>query len=71
MVPVAGLGLIQAIREEAALLQQGPAFIREKRIGFVVVDRTRTNPAFEALVVKAFQLRQVETNDPFVLYSVP
>jgi hypothetical protein len=55
--------------EETALLQQGPAFIREKHIGFVVVDRTRTSPAFEALVVKAFQLRLVETNDPFVLYS--
>ena len=55
--------------EEAALLQQGPAFIREKRIGFVVVDRTRTSPAFEALVVKVFHLRHVETNDSFVLYS--
>ena len=56
--------------DEAALLQQGPAFIREKRIGFVVVDRTRAGPAFEALVVKAFRLRQLEANDPFVLYSV-
>ena len=55
--------------EEAALLQQGPAFIREKRIGFVVVDRTRASQAFEELVVKAFHLRQVETNDAFVLYS--
>ena len=55
--------------EEAALLQQGPAFIREKHISFVVVDRTRTSPAFEALVVKAFQLRLIETNDSFVLYS--
>jgi hypothetical protein len=55
--------------EEATLLQQGPIFIREKRIGFVVVDRTRTSPTFEALVVKAFRLRQVETNDSFVLYS--
>ena len=54
--------------EETALLQQGPTFIREKRIGFVVVDRTRTSPAFEALVVKAFHLRHVETNDPVVLY---
>jgi hypothetical protein len=55
--------------DEAALLQRGPAFIREKRIGFVVVDRTRASPAFEALVVKAFRLRQLETNDSFVLYS--
>ena len=54
--------------EEAALLQQGPAFIRENRIGFVVVDRTRTSPAFEALVVKAFHLRHVETNASVLLY---
>ena len=57
-----------AAADEAALLQQGPAFIRAYRIGFVIVDRTRTSPAFEALVVKAFQLRQIETNDAVVLY---
>ena len=56
--------------EEAAFVQQAPAFVREKRIGFVVVDRTRTAPAFEALVAKAFKLRHVETNDALVLYSV-
>ena len=55
--------------EEGALLRSGPAFIRDNRIGFVVVDRMRTTPAFEALVVKAFQLRHVETNDSVVLYS--
>jgi hypothetical protein len=55
--------------EEAALVQQGPRFIRERHIGFVVVDRTRTSPAFEALVVKAFHLRHIETNDSVVLYS--
>src|SRR5688572_32005657 len=55
--------------EQAALLHQGPAFIRDKRIGFVVVDRTRTSPDFEALVTHAFDLRHVETNGSFVLYS--
>jgi hypothetical protein len=55
--------------DETALLQQGPAFIREKRIGFVVVDRTRASPALEALVVQAFRLRQLETNDSLVLYA--
>src|SRR5688572_10353101 len=55
--------------EQAALLPQGPAFIRDKRIGFVVVDRTRTSPDFEALVTHAFDLRHVETNGSFVLYS--
>ena len=54
--------------EEAALLQQGPAFVREKRVGFVVVDRIRTSQSFEALVVKAFHLRHVETNESVVLY---
>ena len=55
--------------EEAALMQEGPAFIRANRIGFVVVDRTRASATFEALVMKAFHLRRVETNDSFVLYS--
>jgi hypothetical protein len=55
--------------EEEMLVKDGPIFIRDKQIGFVVVDRTRTSPAFEALVVKAFRLRHVETNDAFVLYS--
>jgi hypothetical protein len=55
--------------EEAALLQQGPTFARDKHIGFVVVDRARTSPTFEALVVKAFRLRHLETNDSLVLYS--
>jgi hypothetical protein len=56
--------------DEAALMKQGPAFIRQNRIGFVVVDRARTSPTFEALVTNAFRLRLVETNDSFVLYSI-
>lgn len=55
--------------DEAALRQQGPAFIRTNRIGFVVVDRNRASSAFESLVTEAFQLRHVETNGSFVLYS--
>jgi hypothetical protein len=55
--------------ERAALLEQGPAFIRDKRIGFVVIDRTRTSPDVEALVTHALHLRHVETNGSFVLYS--
>jgi hypothetical protein len=54
--------------ERAALLEQGPAFIRDKRIGFVVIDRTRTSPDVEALVTHALHLRHVETNGSFVLY---
>ena len=54
---------------EAALMQLGPAFVRDNRIGFVVVNRTRTSAAAEALVARAFELRQVEADDSFVLYS--
>jgi hypothetical protein len=54
---------------ESALLQQGPAFLKENRIGYVVVYRDRASAAFEALVVKAFRLRHVETNDTVVLYA--
>jgi hypothetical protein len=55
--------------DEAVLLQDGPAFARANNIGFVVVNRSRTSQSAEALVVKALQLRHVETNDEFVLYS--
>ena len=54
---------------EAALMQLGPAFVRENRIGFVVVNRTRTSAAAEALVARAFELRHVEADGSFVLYS--
>ena len=57
--------------EKAALVHQGPAFIRDKRIGFVVVDRTRTSPDVEALITQAFELQHVETNGPFVLFATP
>jgi hypothetical protein len=55
--------------DESALRQQGAAFIRMNRIGFVVVDRTRASAELEALAVEAFHLRLIETNDSFVLYS--
>ena len=55
--------------EESALLQQGEAFLRENRIRFVVVYRDRASAAFEALAVKAFRLRHVETNGTVVLYA--
>ena len=55
--------------EQAALVQQGPEFIRRNLIGFVVVDRARASQAFETLVVEAFRLRHMETNGTIVLYS--
>jgi hypothetical protein len=59
-----------AAEDEAAFVEQAPAFVREQHIGFVIVDRTRTNPAVEALLSRAFQLHHIETNGSFVLYSV-
>ena len=54
--------------QEAALMRGGPAFIRGARIGFVVIDRGSIPPEFQGLVIKAFRLQHIETNDALSLY---
>ena len=54
--------------EEIALLREGPAFIRENNIGFVVIDTARTNPMLQGLAIKGFRLQHVETDESLSLY---
>ena len=54
--------------EEIALLREAPAFVREKRIGFVVIDKERSNEVLQGLAIKGFRLQHVETNDALALY---
>jgi hypothetical protein len=55
--------------DETAMLDAAPDFLRNNHIGFVVIDRDRTDTAFEALVIKAFRLRHVETNGSLSLFA--
>jgi hypothetical protein len=55
--------------EQAVLSREGPRFVREKRIGFVVIDRARASMTFERLAIEALRLRHVETNGTFSLYA--
>jgi hypothetical protein len=55
--------------DETAMLNAAPDFLRANHIGFVVIDRDRTDGAFEALVIKAFRLRHLETNTSLSLFA--
>ena len=55
--------------DETAMLDAAPDFLRRNRIGFVVIDRDRTDATFEALVIKAFRLRHLETNGSLSLFA--
>jgi hypothetical protein len=55
--------------DETAMLDAAPDFLRHNRIGFVVIDHDRTDTAFEALVIKAFRLRHIETNGSLSLFA--
>ena len=55
--------------DETAMLDAAPDFLRNNHIGFVVIDHDRTDAAFEALVIKAFRLRHLETNGSLSLFE--
>jgi hypothetical protein len=51
------------------LLDLGPAYVRQARLGYVVIDRVRASDALRAAAVEAFELRHVESDGPFELYQ--
>lgn len=55
--------------EELALLNGGPAFVRNRNIGFVVIDHDKTPAEYRGLVIKAFRLQHVESDGPLALYA--
>ena len=55
--------------QETALMRDGPAFIRDANIAFVVIDHDQIASEFQGLAIKAFRLRHVETNGTLSLYA--
>lgn len=55
--------------DQTALHEAAPNFIRTNQVGFVVIDHERANPTFQGLVIKAFRLRHIETNDTLSLFA--
>ena len=61
-------GAIPAQRE-AVLVANGPAFVRESNVGFVIIDRLRASRSLVDLAVRALHLELVEVDGPFELYK--
>jgi hypothetical protein len=51
------------------LLEQGPAFIRQAHIGFVVIDGTRATPQLRDFAVRALRLRRIDGEGAYELYT--
>jgi hypothetical protein len=56
-------------QREAALIASGPSFVRDARLGFVVVDRGRASPSLIDFAERALRLRLVTVDGLFVLYQ--
>jgi hypothetical protein len=54
---------------EAALVASGPRFVRDARLGFVIVDRVRASPPLIDFAQRALRLRLVEVDGIFDLYQ--
>jgi hypothetical protein len=53
---------------EARLIQEGPAFARQTRVGFVMIDRTRAPAALCDFAMRALRLQLVDVEGPLELY---
>jgi hypothetical protein len=51
------------------LIDHGPEFIRETRIGFVVIDGTRSSPQLREFAERALRLRRVDGEGAYDLYT--
>ena len=54
---------------ERALIEQGPAFIGQTRIGFVVIDGTASSPQLRDFAVRALRLRRIDGEGAYDLYA--
>jgi hypothetical protein len=54
---------------EAALVANGPMFVHDATLGFVIVDRLRSSRALVDFATRALQLRRVEVDGDFELYE--
>jgi hypothetical protein len=54
---------------ERALIEQGPSFISQTRIGFVVIDGTESSPQLRDFAVRALRLRRIDGEGAYDLYA--
>jgi len=60
-------GMLTTDRQRT-LIEQGPAFMRQARIGFVVIDGTRSSPQLREFAVGALRLQRVDGEGAYDLY---
>ena len=60
-------GSLPASRE-AALIARGPAFVRDARVAFVVIDCSRAPEALRDFARRAFRLEFVDADGELELY---
>jgi hypothetical protein len=51
-----------------ALIEQGPAFIHDARVAYVVIDETRSSERLRAFALRAFRLDHIEGERGLELY---
>jgi hypothetical protein len=56
-------------QREAALIAGGPAFVRDARLGFVIVDRGQASQPLVDFAERALRLRLVTVDGMFALYQ--
>lgn len=54
---------------ERALRELGPAYVRQAKLGYVVINRGRASDVLRSTAVEALQLRYLESDGPFELYA--
>jgi hypothetical protein len=57
------------LAQQRAVLEQAPAFIRQARIGFVVLDRTRSSPQLRDFAVRVLRLHRIDGEGAYDLYT--
>jgi hypothetical protein len=57
--------------EVTALAQDVPAFLDRARLGYVVIDRSRTTDPSVTVVIKLLQLTYIAADGPYELYRPP
>lgn len=53
---------------ESRGIEIGPQFIREERVAYVVIDRSRSSDALTRFAIRAFRLAHIESDGPLDLY---
>jgi hypothetical protein len=57
------------VERQMMLISNGPSFVRDANLGFVIVDRRRASPTLVDFAVQAFRLHRVEVDGTLELYE--